>query len=623
VAIGAYDLINRLTRKDIFPGAGVSDDTTFEDYKYDGLSRFIHVQDNDSLVTRSYDSLSRISRETLNSQTTTTLYDGVGNMLSCTYPGGRVVACTYDELERKKTISDQSGQIATYDYIGPDRVTRREYGNGTRSVYRYDGITGIANPANDFGVKRLIRTTHTKTVDGTVIDDRTYTWDQMYNKTQRKDVRTGGPELTHDYTYDSIYRLIRSDKTPPGGSADTINYSLDGVGNRTSVAGGPDPGPYTMVATVPEPADRQTNQYTTTSVEARLYDKNGNLIRIDDGQPTQRAIAYDYRNQMISHINTATLVATTYAYDALGRRIQRVVNDGAAETTRYFYTDWRVCEEQDVSSSTLATYVIGRYIDEVLTMRRGGDDFFHHTDDLYSVVAITNASDAAVERYEYEDFGEPLFMDASVVVIGSSAIGNPYAFTGRRFDNETAWYYYRTRYLDPLGGRFTIRDDIGIWSDLATLGNGYAYVANRAATFLDPLGRRGTLCGGNLQGSREESLRQADDYAEEYFEDFLSSGKDVMDLATREKQYLEDRLEFAKQEGIRDWGAYLRTHGLHEFNVRFGTHHVTGEPGTHYPGHQDRVDLRRSLIGHFIADVVKPAPLPRRKAGGRSYGARR
>ena len=33
--------------------------------------------------------------------------------------------------------------IATYDYVGPTRVERREYGNGTRADFVYDGITGI------------------------------------------------------------------------------------------------------------------------------------------------------------------------------------------------------------------------------------------------------------------------------------------------------------------------------------------------------------------------------------------------------------------------------------------------------------------------------------------------
>ena len=70
-----------------------------------------------------------------------------------------------------------------------------------------------------------------------------------------------------------------------------------------------------------------------------------------------------------------------------------------------------------------------------------------------------------------------------------ATVGDPYAFTGRRFDEESGLYYYRTRYMDPAAGRFISRDTIGIWGDLANLGNGYAYVGNNPFTLIDPYGK--------------------------------------------------------------------------------------------------------------------------------------
>ncbi|NKB22912.1 MAG: hypothetical protein GKR87_00645 [Kiritimatiellae bacterium] len=132
-----YDQLDRLMAKNVLPGPGISSNTLFESCQYDGLSRIIYVQDNDSVITRSYDSLSYIIQEVLNGETNSCTYDGVDNMLSCIYPGGRVVTCTYDELERKQSITDQNGLVATYDYIGPTRAERREYGNGTRTDFAY------------------------------------------------------------------------------------------------------------------------------------------------------------------------------------------------------------------------------------------------------------------------------------------------------------------------------------------------------------------------------------------------------------------------------------------------------------------------------------------------------
>lgn len=472
IATCTYDLNNRLNSKTITRGTGVLG-TTFESFKYDGRSRLVLAKDDDSEITRSYNSLSNMTREALNGKTTISIYDGVGNMLSCTYPGGRRIITSYDELERKRLITDQFGPIAEYKYIGPNRVERRDYANNTRCTYQYDGVKRMTRSTHVFDPANIAR----------VFDDRSYTWDAMYNKTSRRDLLPNG--LAHNYTYDSIYRLTRSIKTPTSGSSVTINYGFDGVGNRTTVTGGVDAGNYFMNATQPEPADFQMNQYTTTSFDTRSNDTNGNLSRITNSQPTQRSFTYDYRDRIIVHTNATTGITSTYAYDALGRRIAKTVNNA---TTRFFYNGWQEIEEQNANDATQATYVYGLYFDEMLNMDRNGNDFFFHTDQLYNVMKVTASNGSVAESYEYEDYGQPTIFNTSGNQIVQSAIGNPYLFTGRRLDDETKFYYYRTRYLDPRAGRFISRDLIGIWGDVSDLGNGYTYAASNPITFIDRMG---------------------------------------------------------------------------------------------------------------------------------------
>ncbi len=595
-----YDLLNRVTFKSITVGAGVSSDTTFEMLQYDGLGRLVSAENDKTLVSRDYDSLGNILEETLAlngpvpAQTVTSTYDGVGNKLSCAYPGGRVVTMTYDELNRKITISDNQfvGVIAMYDYIGPSRVERRTYGNGTQCDYQYDGI---ANAPGDSGVKQIVRTQHTVTGTGDIIDDRTYAWDKMGNKTQRKDERFGGPTLLHEYCYDAIYRLCHTTVTNwyAGTPVRETDYVLDGVGNRVAVsgAGTPDAGLYNMIpgcgGTLEyPPADEEMNQYTSTSFDARTYDDNGNLthrrarqakdldgdgdvdnadflifaacrtgptillqpdpgspaivpppcpacaanpapiqpesqcarcdfdgdgdVDLDDhgelqvcysgenvlastacGGPTHQ-ITYDYANRMVEFLNRNTGRSNTYAYDALGRRIRKVVNANGVGTpveTRFILDGWQEIEEQSAGGSTVATYVYGLYVDEVLTMRRGTISRFYHTDDLYNVMAVTDSTGQVVERYDYADYGSrSVFAPDGTLRPGGTAIGNPYLFTGRRYDNETGLYYYRTRYLDPRAGRFTSRDTIGSWGDLSNVGNAYQLLAANPITDLDPFG---------------------------------------------------------------------------------------------------------------------------------------
>jgi len=119
-------------------------------------------------------------------------------------------------------------------------------------------------------------------------------------------------------------------------------------------------------------------------VDARSYDLNGNLTSLKNdvaGNALTLSVSclYDYRNRMVEYKDELTGQRHTYAYDALGRRIAKTVDadgvTGPPTTTRYFYggeSQWQVCEEQDGSGDTVATYVYGRYIDEVLQMQRCG-----------------------------------------------------------------------------------------------------------------------------------------------------------------------------------------------------------------------------------------------------------
>ncbi len=489
VLTNAFDPLNRLTNRLVSPGLGVSPDTTYENYQYDGMSRLICAEDNDSLVTRTYDSLSHLTRETQQLlpggpvAVVTTTFDGEGNPLTSTYPGGRTITNRFDELERKQQVSDTGGLIALYRFFGPERLERRDYGNGTRASYAYDGI--LPNPTGDFGVKRLIGITHSNIAGGIVLDARTMRWDRTSNKTLRQDPRPGGPGLTQTYTYDAAFRLTHAVVTDPVPTIQRdTTYNLDGVGNRISVVGQPDPGPYTASAS-PGIADRQMNQYTTTPMDSREYDLNGNLTKINSGQPDERRYTYDFRNRLVTFEDDGSGNVAAYAYDAFGRRVRRIVN---GITTRYLYDGWREIEEQNAAAATLATYVYGVFVDEVLQMQRGGSNVFYHADDLFNVTALSDATGAVVERYDYQDFGQPSFFAALGTPLAQSAAGNPCLFTGRRFDPETGWYYYRTRYLDPRAGRFVTHDMIGAWGDPGNLGNTFTYVGNHPASSVDPMG---------------------------------------------------------------------------------------------------------------------------------------
>lgn len=153
----------------------------------------------------------------------------------------------------------------------------------------------------------------------------------------------------------------------------------------------------------------------------------------------------------------------------------------------------------------LASYVHGGYIDDVVTMRRavplGGvpADWFFHSDEQASVSAVTNAAGALAERVVYDEAGAPTFVSPGGSASVASAIGNPYAFTGRRWDAGMGLYHYRMRAFDPSVGRFLQRDPIGIWGDAINLGNGYTYTGNNPWSYLDPWGLSAAECARRVR----------------------------------------------------------------------------------------------------------------------------
>lgn len=488
-----HDLLDRLSRRDIVPGPGVSTATTFEDFQYDGYSRLIRARDNDSTVARKYDSLDNVIEEDLNGRITTSVFDGMSNKTACVYPSNLRIDMTYDALNRLRTVRNPTTTLASYDYVGPERVERRSHGNGTQARFQYDGYTGAPVNPGDFGVKRTVGTLHERIVGGVVLDDRTNTWDRMGNKKSRSDVRVGGPLIDQQFTYDRAYRMTRSTRT---GSA-PVDYTLDGVHNRL------DPG-YVMLAATPEPADFQMNQYSKTASllpydkdsdlvkrgrnrpvksEARSYDGNGNLTVIASHATATRMV-YDYRNQMVEH--DALGKRSTYQYDAFGRRWQRTVGSVG---TAYVHDGWRVIEEYTSGFGALtATYAYGSGIDEPITMQRAGQLYYFHADDQGNVGAVTDTAGNVVERYDYSDFGGTHFRSANGSPRAESAIGNVVLYNGRWLDAETGFYYFRTRYLEPAMGRFTARDTIGIWGDAANVGNGLTCVGDSPWSFADVFG---------------------------------------------------------------------------------------------------------------------------------------
>jgi RHS repeat-associated protein len=134
--------------------------------------------------------------------------------------------------------------------------------------------------------------------------------------------------------------------------------------------------------------------------------------------------------------------------------------------------------------------VYASYIDEpVLRFKpSGSESLYYHRNQQYSVVALTNASAAIVERYAYSAYGVPTITNAAGTILPVGSVNNRYMYTGREWDSVIAQYHYRARMYDANLGRFASRDPIGYEGRQLSL---FSYVGNQVLCTIDPFGLEG------------------------------------------------------------------------------------------------------------------------------------
>ncbi len=463
--------------------------------------------------TFQYDGSDRLTQSLQNGKAISYMYDIPGRTRMVTYPGGRMITEMWDYRPRLMSINDGgSSPIVQYAYDPANNVLTRGYRNGTVATSTYNANNWVCSLVHTSGPNLIV--------------GFTYAYDNEGNKFYEQKLHE--PGRSEAYTYDSVYRLVNyqvgtlSSSPPPDCPAGAVGvptpvtqtaYNLDKLGNWNSKT--TDGVPQTRTHS-------PSNEIATINGGPVVSDFNGNTTNYGPS-----GYQYDEENRLIKAVaGPLQTLRGQYQYDAFGRRVSKL--DLLGNQTLYYYDGWRTIEEQSPAGVTQATYVFGNYLDEALTMDRGGHTYYYHQNTLGSTYALTDSSGDGVEGYYYDAYGMQTIVlpgpdgkldfdsDDGYTPGAKSSVGNPFTFTGQRFDPETGLLYYKNRYNSTSFGRFTSRDPKDYGGGDPNL---YPYVGNRPTNLVDPSGlgdesverrRRFLEWGLSEQKRLQQALRDAE-----------------------------------------------------------------------------------------------------------------
>ncbi|MFM8387120.1 MAG: RHS repeat-associated core domain-containing protein, partial [Planctomycetia bacterium] len=499
-----YDSLNRRTARSVTRATGVLD-TTSESFAYDAADRLTSAEDNDykveftygvlGLGSNVYEEKQQYATGTAYLKTVTKKYDAVGNKTSEVYPSSLALTYTWTDVNQVDTITDGTNMLADYAYAGLRRK-QLVLGNNSQTHFTYGGFRGE------------VTTIDHQENSGNSLLKLDYGYNKLHDRTFERYGSSGQPGDA--FEYDKARRLTvawMGSSTPSSPSGNTyvnkIQYGMDDDGNRTTVT----VTPYGSSPVNTSYTDNNLNQYTAVGGVSRSHDGNGNVS--DDGTYLYE---YNYRN-LICRVKLKSNSSTVaeYRYDALGRRVEKVVT-GA--TYRYIYSGVETVSVYTSTGTWKQDYVFGSSIDEVLMLEQAdvldwdGDSntsevarSWYRANALGSILRVEEPDRTEAVSYRYDPYGE-----VTITRGGASQSGDPLGqyvtYTGRWRDEETGLYHYRARVYDPLRGRFLQRDLLEPSHDASL----YSYARLQATGFRDPMGLDGERvppASGPMPGSHD------------------------------------------------------------------------------------------------------------------------
>ena len=196
---------------------------------------------------------------------------------------------------------------------------------------------------------------------------------------------------------------------------------------------------------------------------------------------------------------TGVTGTASYTYDMNGLRTAKTVS---GTTTNYFYNNTVLMGLTSGSNKLLFSYDAKGLVQAV---NFNGTYYYYLRNGQGDIVKIIDGTGAAKVEYSYDSWGKKLSCTGTL----ATTLGklNPFRYRGYVYDEETGFYYLKSRYYDPETCRF-ISADVYLSTGQGVLGhNCYAYCLNNPINRIDEGGNVTYLIipdfGGDYDPSKE------------------------------------------------------------------------------------------------------------------------
>ena len=518
-----YDSEGRLVSRTDFDGSQTI-------YSYDVGGKLIKVTRSDGRsLTQGYDSYGRMNSQTDTAYGSLSLtldgngratreawaHSSLGTSFNATVDyawdgnsnrtqvstSGQAIKASYNTLNQLDTLTHPDGSTTRFAYDNAGNRVQVTRADGSTSDYQY-------NAAN-----QLTAVLHKK-ADGADIASFVYTLNAAGQRTQvaERMLEVGSPaatvERTVHYQYDAAGKLLQEQvaQTAPAVFASTIDYVYDPVGNRSrrTVSHNGQVTSYQY-----DSHDRLTQSVDslngTTSYQ---WDERGNLVqKASPADTTTYAWTVDNR---LAKVSTAAKTVE-YGYDSSGRRIKRLVKEGATTTETHYKVDHQRNYSEILVESTKVNS--GAWVDtvhvhtpdglgELIASTSAGAQTQLFSDGLGSVRVAQTA--AASHVFSYDAFGIALGATEGMPANAADASATSHRYTGEYADSQTGLLHLRARDYDPQIGRFISMDEHPGANRIPLTLNKYLYGNADPVNTVDPSGNFGL--GGMMSAGMNISV---------------------------------------------------------------------------------------------------------------------